>query len=58
MKKYYRNRHATFIKALLEEKKQKQEQEEIEKQKQEKRKKKLKDKVLNNLVPRQEQEED
>jgi DNA recombination-dependent growth factor C len=60
MKKYYRNRHATFIKALLEEKKQKQEQEEIEKLKQEKRKKKLKDKVLNNLIPasRVEQEEE
>jgi hypothetical protein len=60
MKKYYRNRHATFIKALLEEKKQKQEQEEIEKLKQEKRKKKLKDKVLNNLIPasRVDQEEE
>ena len=46
MKKYYRNRHSTFIKALLDQKKEAQMQEEELKAKQEAKKKKVTEKVL------------
>lgn len=49
MRKYYRNRHSTFMKALIEKKKN---AEELEKEKQEKellKKKKVREKVLASL---------
>lgn len=49
MRRFYRNRHATFIKTLLEQKTKKQEAEEEMKVKEEKRKKKLRDKVMANI---------
>jgi hypothetical protein len=38
MKKFYRNRHATFIKAMLEQKQEKQNAEDDKKKKEEKKK--------------------
>jgi len=38
MRKFYRNRHATFIKALLDQKKQKEEEQMAIKEKEERRK--------------------
>ena len=49
MRKYYRNRHATFMKALLDKKKSEQEQQEEVKAKEERKKKKIRDKVLGSL---------
>lgn len=49
MRRFYRNRHATFIKTLLDQKTKKQEAEEEMKVKEEKRKKKLRDKVMANI---------
>jgi len=49
MKKYYRNRHSTFIKALLDQKKEAQQAEEEKKDKIEKKLKKIKDKALANF---------
>ena len=49
MKKYYRNRHATFIKALLDQKKRESEDKENEKRHQERRKQKVKEKALANF---------
>lgn len=49
MKKFYRNRHATFIKTLLEQKKKKDDSHEEKKQREEKIKQKIKEKALANL---------
>lgn len=49
MRRFYRNRHATFIKTLLDQKNKKQEAEEEQKAKEEKRRKKLRDKVHANM---------
>lgn len=49
MKKYYRNRHATFMKALLDKKKNEQQLQEELKAKEERKKKKVRDKVLASL---------
>ena len=49
MKKYYRNRHATFIKALLGQKKKENEDKENQKHKEERRKQKVKEKALASL---------
>lgn len=46
MRKYYRNRHATFMRALLDKKKNEQLQIEEQKVKEERKKKKVRDKVL------------
>jgi ribosomal protein L9 len=51
MRKFYRNRHTTFIKALLDQKKAKEEAEQEQRAKLEKRKQKLKEKVLANIQP-------
>ena len=48
MKKYYRNRHSTFLKALVEQKKKKEDEKEYSKKEEEKRRAKLKEKVLGN----------
>lgn len=50
MRRFYRNRHATFIKALLDQKKGQQQAHEDQRAKEEKKKKKLKEKALANLV--------
>lgn len=49
MKRYYRNRHASFLKELLGKKEEQKKEEEEKKAKEEKRKKKVKDKALANL---------
>ena len=49
MRKYYRNRHATFMKALLDKKNNEKLQLEEQKAKEERKKKKVKDKVLANF---------
>lgn len=54
MKRYYRTRHATFIKTLLDQKSKKHEAEEEQRAKDEKRKKKLKDKVIANMMRKEE----
>ena len=56
MRKYYRNRHSTFIKTLLEQKKKKDEDREAQKQREEQKKQKVKDKVLAQMNVRQEVE--
>ena len=49
MKKYYRNRHATFIKALLDQKKREGEDKENQKHKEERRRQKVKERALAGL---------
>ena len=48
MKKYYRNRHSTFLKAIAEQKKKKEEENEAIKEKEERRKAKVREKALGN----------
>mmetsp|Transcript_13120 Transcript_13120/g.20379 ORF Transcript_13120/g.20379 Transcript_13120/m.20379 type:complete len:82 (-) Transcript_13120:2505-2750(-) len=50
MRRFYRNRHATFIKALLDEKKQKEEASSVAKEKEQRKKQKLKTKVLASMA--------
>lgn len=49
MRRHYRNRHSTFIKALLEQKNKKKEEEQNLKLKEEKKKQKVKEKALAHL---------
>ena len=49
MKRYYRNRHASFLKELLGKKEEQKKDEEEKKAKAEKRKQKVRDKALANL---------
>ena len=49
MRRFYRNRHATFIKTLLEQKKKKEETADELRQKEEKRKQKIKEKAFAEL---------
>ena len=46
MRKYYRNRHSTFIKAMLEQKKKKQEEHDEAIAKEQRKKEKIKQKAL------------
>ena len=49
MKRYYRNRHASFLKELLGKKEEQKKEEEEKKAKAEKRKQKVRDKALANM---------